>query len=67
MIRNPIIYQRGVVSPVGDPVGLVDEEVLMKVWAISSRALSRHHQGGGKQAKRGAVGISRQGWHGSRP
>jgi hypothetical protein len=38
VIRNPIIYQRGVVSPVGDPVGLVDEEVLVKVWAISSRA-----------------------------
>jgi len=26
-IRNAIIYQRGVVEPVGDPVGLVDEEV----------------------------------------
>ena len=28
VIRNAIIYRRGVVSPLGDPVGLVDE----KVW-----------------------------------
>jgi len=27
VIRNAIIYQRGVVQPVGDPVGLVDESV----------------------------------------
>ena len=27
VIRNAIIYRRGVVEPVGDPVGLVDEQV----------------------------------------
>ncbi len=79
-IRNAVIYKPGVVEPVGDPVGLVDEEVWFNarepvaqtfkaeddVFTVVANHLKSKGSGDGATGDNADVGDGQGAWNGDR-